>query len=102
MRENDRIIVGLINHSLSQEQLASIATKAVKEGDIFLAELAFAQIENQDAILKLYKGRLLSLKGDFKNFIEFYYIFVYLNIFLTIFQSIRHEAENAFSFLLSE
>lgn len=71
MRENDRIIVGLINHSLSQEQLASIATKAVKEGDIFLAELAFAQIENQDAILKLYKGRLLSLKGDFKNFIEY-------------------------------
>ena len=71
MREYDRIIAKILSDNLSQKETADIATKAVKEGDIFLADLAFSHIKKEDAILKLYKGRLLSLKGDFKNFIEY-------------------------------
>lgn len=61
----------LWNGSLSQSEIAIIATQAVKKGDINLAELAFSQIQKKDALLKLYEGRLLSLKGDYKGFIEY-------------------------------
>lgn len=61
----------LLSGNLSQSEIAIIATQAVKNGDITLAELAFSQLQKKDALLKLYEGRLLSLKGDFKGFIDF-------------------------------
>ena len=72
MKKEDSITaIKLLNGDLSQEQIATIATQAVKRGNIPLAELAYSLIKNEDAILRLYKGRLLSLKGDFKGFIDF-------------------------------
>ena len=61
----------LWNGRLSQSEIATIATQAVKKGDINLAEVAFSQTQKKDALLKLYEGRLLSVKGDYKDFIDY-------------------------------
>ena len=71
MVEYSNIATRLLSGNLSQREIATVATQSVKKGNIPLAELAYSLLESEDAILKLYRGRLLSLKGDFQGFIDF-------------------------------
>lgn len=61
----------ILSNQLSQDELIAIATQAVKRGNAPLADTAFSRITSDEPILKLYKGRLLSLKGEFHNFIDY-------------------------------
>lgn len=61
----------LLSGRCTQEEIANIAIDAVKTGNIQLANIAFSRLEEEDTLIKLYKGRLLSLEGKFNDFIEF-------------------------------